>query len=607
MRHRIRIPYRFKILATVLVLVTSAVGIITFAMASMFHTDKTAYVSDLAAVMAVHGADQAALMLETQRNRLVELAEVIDDPDMRPDRKQVHLARLFGGSNGCVAVRVFERGREIGSLADTASTISGALARAALALPLAATAGKLAPGAVTVVGGDSGGDPRLVALLVAQSARGASPGLVMAALLDAERCFAVSRGSGGFGLFILESQGRVIWSSDPASLAANSALPVRVHIQPGSRAEVRTYALEGKEMIGGFSNVGIGGLMAGSQIPRSAAMFASRDLLKNLMGVALMLLLAAAVVSLIWSARITRSLSRLSEAARRIGSGDFSQRVNVRSADEMGDLADSFNHMGQELDSRERALREAQAQLIQSEKMAAFGQLGAGIAHEVKNPLAGILGMVQLSARAVPADHPIAENLIVMERETKRCASIIDNLLRFARQERSIDGRARLAKVVGDTVALMQHQMGLHGIQIEVGVDPELPDVAASANQLQQVLMNLMLNAQQAMEARGHGRVSIAASLESDGQVALSVSDDGPGIPKDIQTRIFEPFYTTKPAGKGTGLGLSVSFGIIRDQGGQILVRSEVGEGTTFIIRLPVASQPGEAATPDHDVTRKAA
>jgi two-component system NtrC family sensor kinase len=597
MRTSIRIPFRFKILATVLVLITTAVAIITFTMARMFHADKSAYVSDLAAVMAIHGADQAALVLGTHRDRMMELIAVLDDPTIPAGRKRDLLARLFSASGGCVAVRIFEGGREVGSLADTLLGDARAAARAALQCPLGESVRALAPGTIEVSAAPGDSTGRLVVLLVAGPRVESRPVTVVAAMLDTERSFALG-GSGAFDLFLADAGGRVLWRSNAERAQSGRKLTAMPIIQRGSRAVVTEYKDGGVAMIGGFASVGVAGLVAGAQIPRSAALFASRELLQSLMWVALLLLLCAALVSMLWSAQLTRSLSQLAHAARQIGRGDFGAQVSVRSADEMGDLADSFNQMARELNVRELALREAQAQLVHSEKMAAFGQLGAGIAHEVKNPLAGILGIVQLSSRTLPSDHPIAGNLSMIEKETKRCRAIIDNLLRFARQEKTLKEPTRLGDVVADTVALMNHPMSLRNVQLEAEIEPTLPLIHANANQLQQVLMNLLLNAEQAMESRGNGTVTISARSTSDGGVELRVRDDGPGIAKATQARIFEPFFTTKPAGKGTGLGLSVSFGIVRDHGGDIEVESEEGHGTTFVIRLPEIQVGGDATEP---------
>ena len=258
----------------------------------------------------------------------------------------------------------------------------------------------------------------------------------------------------------------------------------------------------------------------------------------------------------------------------------------MESSDEIGQLAESFNAMAGELKARETALQSAQAQLVQSEKMAAFGLLGAGIAHEVKNPLAGILGCAQISLRQAPPGTPVRENLELIEKETKRCKTIIENLLRFARQEKTAFEPFDVNRPVADAAAIVHHQLELQKVKLEVALEEGLPLLRGNANQLQQVFMNLLINAQQAMGPQG-GSVRVATRRRGADRVEIAVQDTGSGIPKEIQERIFDPFFTTKPNGKGTGLGLSVTYGIVKDHGGEIGVDSEPGKGTTFTIVLP--------------------
>ena len=253
-------------------------------------------------------------------------------------------------------------------------------------------------------------------------------------------------------------------------------------------------------MVGGVVPAGVGDVFAGVQIPESAAFLASRELMKNLGLVSLVLLFAATVVSIALARRLTRPIERLSLATRQVGRGQFDAQVDVGAADEIGALAQSFNTMADELRARDHALAETQEQLIRSEKMAAFGQLGAGIAHEVKNPLAGILGCAQLSLRTIDKGSPTEENLQLIVKETKRCKEIIENLLRFSRQDKAIMTMTALGPVVDDAIAIVRHQLELSRVKIEKEMPAELPMVMANANQLQQVLINLLMNAQQAME-----------------------------------------------------------------------------------------------------------
>jgi signal transduction histidine kinase len=309
--------------------------------------------------------------------------------------------------------------------------------------------------------------------------------------------------------------------------------------------------------------------------------------MSRLLGVALVLLALAALVSLAWAHRLTRPVERLTEATREIAKGRFEIRVDAVGGDEIGQLAGSFNQMAVELKDREDALEQAQAQLVQSAKMAAFGELGAGIAHEVKNPLAGILGCAQLGLRKAEEGSAVHKNLVLIEKETKRCKSIIDNLMRFARNEKAVHEPIDVNQAVDAAVAIVHHQLEMSGVKLDVMLADDLPEINGSSNQIQQVLMNLIMNAQQAMEDNP-GTVTVTTRRDGAEAIEIVVADDGPGIPPEIREHIFEPFFTTKPSGKGTGLGLSVSFGIVRDHNGEIHVESEPGKGTRFVIALPV-------------------
>jgi len=305
--------------------------------------------------------------------------------------------------------------------------------------------------------------------------------------------------------------------------------------------------------------------------------------------VGVVLLKKKAVGGRLWARRITRPVERLSDATREIAKGDFEFQVDVQGRDEIGALAGSFNQMASELKTREERLEEANAQLIQSEKLAAFGQLGAGIAHEVKNPLAGILGCAQLSLMEIEEDTPVYQNVKLIEKETERCKTIIENLLKFARQEKAIFEPTDINAVVTDAGAIVNHQLEVNQVKLIQDLSDKLPTIRGNANQLQQVFMNLFMNAQHAMEGEP-GTVTVKTRRTPDERIEIVVSDTGPGIPAEIQSKLFEPFFTTKPTGEGTGLGLSVSFGIVQDHEGKIEVDSEPGEGATFRISLPAGA-----------------
>jgi two-component system NtrC family sensor kinase len=242
--------------------------------------------------------------------------------------------------------------------------------------------------------------------------------------------------------------------------------------------------------------------------------------------------------------------------------------------------------------------RRLQDQLIQSEKLSAIGQLIAGVAHELNNPLASVLGFADFLAETANLPPPLVEPVRVIQHEAQRAAGIVKNLLSFARRQDQERRRLDLGPVLLRTLALLRNQLlGLH-VEPKLAVDPDLPPVDGSPNQLQQVFVNVINNAAQAIATAGRpGTVEIHARRWLDG-VAVDIRDDGPGIPEALLPRIFEPFFSTKAVGEGTGLGLSISQGIIREHGGRIVVQSVPGAGATFTIELPASRDAVEAARP---------
>jgi signal transduction histidine kinase len=279
----------------------------------------------------------------------------------------------------------------------------------------------------------------------------------------------------------------------------------------------------------------------------------------------------------------------LSSAVRKIGKGDFDVNVTINSSDEIGELSDSFNGMASELKERESSLKSAQQALVQSAKMAAVGTLTAGLAHEVKNPLSAVLGYAQLSMRKLDQPEALKKNLGIIENETRRCNEIISNLMQFSRQEKGELSRISVNEVVKKSIEIVDHQLSLKNVRIESDLAENIAPISGNANQLQQVLMNLMINAQHAIGDEG-GTVYLK-TLSHGGSVIITVSDTGPGIDDDVVEKIFEPFFTTKPAGQGTGLGLSVTYGIIQDHGGDISVTRANSGGAKFVITLPVENE----------------
>jgi two-component system NtrC family sensor kinase len=283
--------------------------------------------------------------------------------------------------------------------------------------------------------------------------------------------------------------------------------------------------------------------------------------------------------------------------------------------DEMGELEEAFNDMTNNLrvaqeelqylanslevkvEERTRQIQHIQGQLVRSEKLASLGELVAGIAHEINNPLTGIMVFSSLALEN-PRLHPgLRPDIETIFRETQRCAGIVQGLLEFSREATPEKGQESVNNILEKALRLLENQAGFHDIVIHRQLDPNLPKILVDANQLNQVFINIILNAAQAMS--GGGELTLTTGLdEARHQLFVRVRDTGCGIPQENIKRIFDPFFTTKEQG-GTGLGLSVSYGIIENHGGTIEVESEEGKGTTFVVILPLEpaqNQPGSAA-----------
>ncbi len=297
---------------------------------------------------------------------------------------------------------------------------------------------------------------------------------------------------------------------------------------------------------------------------------------------------------------ILKQVNVLVDGTRKVAAGDFSHTIPASTRDELGYLAQSFNQMT-------RRLTEAQNQLYHADKLASLRRMAAGVAHEINNPLTGVLAYSSFILKRVENNEEMAKNIGVIVQETKRCREIVRGLLDFGRQtpprRKSVDANT----IIEQAVSVVGNQLSLDNVQIAKHLQPDLPLIFADANQIQQVFVNLLVNGADAMNNGGTltvtSRLKNVAGAQPGGEtggvidtgmiqmgVEIAIMDTGVGIPTENLPKIFEPFFTTK-GGKGTGLGLAISWGIAQRHGGTITVVSEENEGTSFVVTLPVGGE----------------
>lgn len=299
----------------------------------------------------------------------------------------------------------------------------------------------------------------------------------------------------------------------------------------------------------------------------------------------------ALIISYFLGNNVLRPIRHLVFASNRLAKGDLSHRVAIKSGDVIGELGKTFNYMADSIKERDEKLKEqTKNQIMKSEKLAMIGRLAAGVAHEINNPLGGILVYSHLLLEDTAGSDPKRANLEKIIRETTRCKDIVRSLLDFARPGEPKIELSSLNETIEGVLSLVEKQVLFHNITIEKDLARDLPRIAFDKSQLQQVFMNIVLNAAEAMD--GKGKLTIRTQISVDGSYGeAKFTDTGHGIPKENFENLFEPFFTTKKPGEGTGLGLSISYGIVKKHSGKIEVESEVGKGTTFTIKLPIKKE----------------
>ena len=319
------------------------------------------------------------------------------------------------------------------------------------------------------------------------------------------------------------------------------------------------------------------------------------DIKSRTIVVFLAITLTGALVSMMLSYLISRKISgsvrKLVAASKEVAHGNLDMKVEIRSKDELSELADSFNLMASALKKRDEKLKEfTKKKIMESERLAIIGQLAADVAHEINNPLQGIVTYSHLLLEKMPQGSSTKNSIKKIVIQANRCTEIIRGLLDFSRQRKPQKKPSNVNLILQECVSLVDNQAIFHNINIIKDFTENIPQVVIDPSQMQQVFMNMIINAAEAMG--GNGQLTLATRLDTvEGFIEVEFADTGHGITEENLERIFDPFFTTKEVGHGTGLGLAISYGIIKEHKGVISVQSEVGKGTTFVVRLLVTTE----------------
>ena len=314
-----------------------------------------------------------------------------------------------------------------------------------------------------------------------------------------------------------------------------------------------------------------------------------RETIYTFLGIMIAGILVAIGVSYLFAKQVSGPITLMVAASKEVAAGNLNTRVDVHTNDELHFLAESFNDMAKSIQKRDRDLKEfATKRIMQSEKLALIGQLSANIAHELNNPLQGIVTFSHLLLEENPElDADCQDSLEKIVGQANRCRDIIRGLLDFSRQRPPDKSFYNVNSIVDDCVSLVELQALFHNIHIHRDLQADLPLAVIDPSQIERVFMNLIINAAEAMDGSGQLTIKTQENKKTN-DVDISFSDTGSGISEENIRKIFDPFFTTKDVGHGTGLGLAISYGLVRSHKGSLLVDSTLGEGTTFTVNLPI-------------------
>ncbi len=590
---------RTQIVALVgLVLMVAMSLYVTFA-TRLVRADKEATVYDVNALVAGTVAEQVHRTVEGVAAKLRYFGE---EYESTPGDAERRARTLFLADDAVLSLEVFKKSeggfersflfvdqQRLAALNLTADDLSEARKGAPAPLAAVATAG------VVLLNASLAPDLALVRVAAATTDGRA---IIIADLRPEWLLSAVST-TGPYRVFLVDRLGRVLAHPEAARVISHEDLSNNPVVKGALEGKVARGALEYDTAKGprlaSWARVGDGLGAVIAEVPRDEVFLATTELSRRSLLFALGAVGAALTLAVLLGRRVTRPLRELETVMADLSRGNFGVEVPVAGPREVREVGSALNQMSRELVRRSDELQRANAQLMQSEKLSAVGELAASVAHEVKNPMVGIVGFAQLGLESTdPVEHQ--EYFKLIEQDAFRANKILQNLLEFSRPPEVEFTVLGINDVVAGALQLCRHQLSMSGVKIDTALADGLPGVRANSNQLRQVLLNLLLNAGQAMEASELKRITVRTQLV-ERNVELTLVDTGPGVPDDIKARLFKPFFTTKSRGKGTGLGLSVSRSIIEGHRGAIRVESRPGQGATFVITLPAFDPSAKTGT----------
>lgn len=588
---------RAQVVALVGLVLLAAMGVYLALATRIVTADKEASVYDVNALVAGTVAEQIGRTVHGIADKLRYFGQ---EYETTPGEAERRARSLFTADEAVLSLEVFRRveggfersflfvdQQRLASLNLSADDLTEARKRSPAPLDAVQQAG------VVLQNASLAPDLALMRLSVAT----ADGRAVVIADLRPEWLLSTVSSSHVYRVFLVDPLGQVLAHPDAARVINHedlSQLPVVKNALGGKLSRgAEEYTADGQDRLAAWARVEQGGGAVVVEVPRDEVFKATRELSRRSLLFAIGVVGIALALAVAMGRRVTRPLLTLQKQMAVVSKGEYGAAVAVDGPSEIRDVGQAFNHMSQELVRRADEIERTHGQLVQSEKLSAVGELAASVAHEVKNPMVGIVGFSQLGLESDDIKE-MHEYFKLIEQDAFRANKILQNLLEFSRPPEMELELLGVNDVVNGSLQLCKHQLFMQGVKIDTTLADGLPPIRGNSNQLRQVLLNLMLNAGQAMENSPKKEIHVSTAAGENGNVEIRVADTGPGIPEDVKGQLFKPFFTTKRRGKGTGLGLSVSRSIIEGHRGNIRVDGAPGQGATFVIRIPKATPSGE-------------